>query len=347
MKAKRIGILAYDDADLLDIGGPAKVFHQASEQLVRAGSADAPVYEVEFLSRDGGPIRTEFGARLETTGIGAVRPSRFDTVLVSGSGATAASGDPVVLDWLRQASTKVRRLGSTCTGAFVLAAAGLLDGRRAATHWAYCRELQAAYPAVRVDAESIYVEDGLWTSAGVTSGMDMALAMVEQDFGRELALQTARLLVIFLKRPGGQSQFSAPLQSQSAEGALASLLEWILANPAADLRTEQLAERAHMSLRNFHRAFHHATSTSPAEWVEMARLEEAKRLLEQTGLHVDQVALRAGFIQYERMRRVFGRRLGITPGEYRDRFARPAPTRDPAVELPLRRSAARYPESLA
>lgn len=347
MEPKRIGILIYDAVDLLDVGGPAKVFHQASEQLVRAGSADAPIYRVEFLSRDGGPVRTEFGARLETTGIGSVRPSRFDTIIVSGSGATDASRDAIILDWLRQASRKVRRLGSTCTGAFVLAAAGLLDGRRAATHWAYCRELQAAYPEVSVDAESIYVEDRFWTSAGVTSGMDMALAMVEQDFGRELALQTARLLVIFLKRPGGQSQFSAPLQSQSVEGALASLLEWILANPAADLRTEQLAERAHMSLRNLHRAFQNATSASPAEWVEMARLEEAKRLLEQTGLHVDQVALKTGFVQYERMRRVFGRRLGITPGEYRARFARPAPTRDPAVELPLRGAAARQPRGFA
>ena len=208
----------------------------------------------------------------------------------------------------------------------MLAVAGLLEGRRAATHWAYCDLLQATFPHIRVDRDSIFVEDGgIWTSAGVTSGMDMALAMVEEDHGRELALLVARMLVVFLKRPGGQSQFSMPLQSQSVEGPLAPLLHWIIEHPDADLRTETLSERAHMSLRNFYRAFESATGSSPADWVEETRMQIAKRLLEQTAQHVDQVARKAGFLSYERMRRTFARRIGVTPAAYRARFARPQP----------------------
>jgi transcriptional regulator GlxA family with amidase domain len=236
---------------------------------------------------------------------------------------------------LRDAAPVVRRLGSTCTGAFVLAAAGLLDGRRAATHWAYCDRLQRQYPAIEVDGDSIFVEDqGVWTSAGVTAGMDLALAMVEEDFEPDLALAVARRLVLFLKRPGGQSQFSAPLQSQSVEGQLKPLLKWILDNPAADLRTDKLADRANMSLRNFHRAFLSATGKPPAEWVEEMRMQLAKRLLEQTDHHVDQVAVKAGFGTYQRMWRAFMRQIGVTPAAYRARFAKAARARHmPALRL--------------
>ena len=333
---RRVALLVFDDADLLDVGGTAGVFQSAAGQLIRCGLASRTAYDVALLSRDGGPIRTDLGVGLDTLPMRSVDPAQIDTLLVTGGGAREASRDAEIVAWVRDARPNVRRLGSTCTGAFVLAAAGLLDGRRAATHWAYCDELAALHPRISVDSDSIFVEgDGLWTSAGSTSGMDMALAMVEQDYGRELALQVARRLVIFLKRPGGQSQFSAPLRTQASEGPLAPLLRWIVENPDADLRTEMLAERAHMSLRSFHRAFLAATGTPPAEWVELARMEVAKRLLEQTAIQVDQVALKAGFSSYERMRRAFARRTGITPAAYRARFARTALRSEPAIDAAL------------
>lgn len=334
-KIRRIGLILFDDTDLLDTAGPARVFHSAAKQLVRTGAAAEPPYQVDFLSKEGGFVPTSLGFRLETQPIREIAPGEYDTIIVSGGGVEDANCDPDIVAWLQRNHGKARRVGSTCTGAFVLAAAGLLDGRRAATHWAYCDTLQASFADVDVDRDSIFVEDrGIWTSAGVTSGMDMALAMVEEDHGRELALLVARMLVVFLKRPGGQSQFSAPLQSQSVEGPLAPLLHWIVENPGADLRTERLSERANMSLRNFYRAFEDATGTSPAEWVELSRLQIAKRLLEQTEHHVDQVAVKSGFLNYERMRRTFSRRMGVSPAAYRARFTRPA-ARHGAADLSL------------
>ncbi|HVL78706.1 MAG TPA: DJ-1/PfpI family protein [Sphingomicrobium sp.] len=322
---RKIAIIVFEDTNLLDVAGPAQVFRTAAEQLIAAGAAVEPPYEIVLLSAGGGAVTSSPGVQLLTTGLADAPCSDFDTVLASGGhGAQAAASNERVLGWLREASGKVRRIGSICTGAFLLAAAGLLHGRRAATHWGYCGELQASYPDVDVDSDSIFVEDaGCWTSAGVTSGMDMALAMVEEDHGRELSLLVARRLVVFLKRPGGQSQFSAPLEAQSTEGPLAPLLNSIVDNPAADLRTEALAERANMSLRNFYRVFEETTGVPPAEWVERARLQIARRLLEQTSKHVEQVADQAGFGSGDRMRRVFLRRLGVSPSDYRARFTRP------------------------
>lgn len=336
---KLVAIFVCEGIGLIDIGGPAAVFQTASEQLIRTGLTREDVYAVELLSRDGGVISTDIGAGVETRTIRSIAATEIDTLLVTGA-TERARCDPEIVAWLSQARPHVRRLGSTCTGSLLLAATGMLDGLRAATHWAHCARMEKLYPEVHVDHESIFViDDGIWTSAGSTAGMDMALAMVEQDFGRELALQVARRLVIFLKRPGGQSQFSPQLESQAVEGPLAHLLEWIVANPDADLGTEALAERAHMSLRNFHRAFTMATGSSPAEWVERARMEVAKRLLEQTQMHVQQVARSAGFGNYERMRRAFARRIGITPAEYRERFARTALVRNPSIEAGMLLSA--------
>jgi transcriptional regulator GlxA family with amidase domain len=322
---RKIAIIAFEDTNLLDVAGPAQVFRTAAEQLCVTGAAGALAYEVTLLSSEGGLVTSSPGVQLATTSLCDLEPEAFDTILVSGGhGAQSAGADERLSIWLKRAAGRVRRIGSICTGAFVLAAAGLLKGRRAATHWGYCGDLQASYPDIDVDADSIFVEDhGCWTSAGVTSGMDMALAMVEEDHGRDLSLLVARRLVVFLKRPGGQSQFSAPLAAQTAVGPLSPLLSWIIENPAADLRTEALAERAGMSLRNFYRAFEGATGAPPADWVERARLEIARRLLEQTSLYVEQVATRSGFSTGDRMRRVFLRRLGVAPGDYRARFTRP------------------------
>ena len=320
---KRIAMIAFDDADLFDIAGPDKVFHSAARFLVHLGVADRHLYRIDLFSPDGGLTRTLQEIRIETLAMRELATGEYDTIIVVG-GIDRACRDPRVIGWLQRNHRKARRVSSVCMGAFALAEAGLLDGRRAATHWMDCDALQAGYPAIEVDRDSIFVEDrGVWTSAGMTAGIDMALAMVEEDHDRELALLVARSLVVFLQRSGGQSQFSKELVSQTVEGPIAPLLRWIIEHPGDDLRAEVLAERVHMSLRSFYRAFEGATGKSPAEWVETIRLEIAKRLLERTGQRVDQIAWQAGFANYERMRRAFIRRIGVAPAAYRARFSRP------------------------
>jgi transcriptional regulator GlxA family with amidase domain len=253
--------------------------------------------------------------------------------------------DPRLVDCIVRNRTSIRRIAAVCTGAFVLAAAGLLDGRRAVTHWKDCDALARRFPAIDVDPNSIFTEDdGVWTSAGVSAGIDMALAMIEQDYGPELAMSVARSMVVFLKRPGGQAQVSMLLQSQDNSGPIGELLKWIADNPSEDLRAETLADRVHMSLRNFYRAFEQVTHVSPAEWVEATRLEVAKRLLEQTGEYAEQVAVKSGFITYERMRRTFIRRLGVSPMAYRGRVALPADT--PTPEIYVHRESSNPKESM-
>jgi transcriptional regulator GlxA family with amidase domain len=220
----------------------------------------------------------------------------------------------------------VRRLGSVCTGAFILAAAGLLDGRRATTHWRYCAELAATYPAIIVEPDALHIRDGaVTTSAGVTAGMDLALALLEEDCGRRLALATAREIVAFLKRPGGQSQFSTHLEAQAADLPVRGLQEWILSSLAQDLSVEALAARTAMSPRHFARVFARETGTTPAKFVERARIEAARRVLESSALSLDVVAERCGFGHQETMRRVFQRHLKVAPQAYRRRFRAPAP----------------------
>ena len=224
--------------------------------------------------------------------------------------------------WLRGAAGRSRRTASVCTGAFLLARAGLLDGRRATTHWAFAQRLADEHPAIRVEPDRIFVRDGqVWSSAGVTAGMDLALALVEADHGREASLEVARWLVVFVRRPGGQSQFSVPLASQAAEREpLREVQERVLADPRGDHTVETLAAAACMSPRNFSRAFVREVGLTPAAWVETVRVQCAQRLLEAGSQPIETVARESGFGTVETLRRAFGRRLGVSPGQYRDRF---------------------------
>jgi transcriptional regulator GlxA family with amidase domain len=320
---KRIGVVVFEGSDLMDFAGPVSVFHCAANQLKAMGTSDQLPYKIEPLSIDGGAVKTLEGVAISTEKVTEPESGHFDTIILSGGIVDELSCDPRLVAWIKRNQGRARRVASVCSGAFILARAGLLDGRSATTHWHECEHLQQSFPKILVRPDALYVQDGkFWTAAGVTSGIDMAMAMVEEDFGRELTLTVARRLVVFLKRPGGQSQFSAPLRSQSADGPLAALLGWIVNNPTEDLRAELLAERANMSLRNFYRAFECATGMTPGDWVEMVRLEIARRLLEQSSDHVDQIAFRSGFASSSTMRRVFARRLGVTPTAYRLRFSR-------------------------
>lgn len=318
---RNIAILGFPDSQLLDIAGPAQVFASASE-LVEGRAA--PAYRVAVVSRDGGEIVTSSGVGLSSISFDDAAARAFDTVIASGGhGVHAAATDIPTVDWLRARAAAARRACSVCTGAFLLAAAGVLAGRRAATHWRYCDMLSGRYPDIQVDRDPIFIEDGgVWTSAGVTAGIDLSLALVEADFGRRLALQTARRLVVFMKRPGGQSQFSSTLAAQLSDtGDFAELHAWMADNLSADLRVDRLAERAGMSPRNFARQYRDRTGMTPAKAVTALRVEAARRLLEETALPVGQVALRCGFREEERMRRAFVARLGVAPGRYRQRFS--------------------------
>ena len=313
---RRSFILVFGDPELLDIAGPDKVFPSAADGLVQLGAADEPLYSVDLFSPDGGLVRTRQDIRVETMPIHDLAPGECDTIIAVG-GREAAGRDPRAIDWLRRNHPRVRRISAISVGAFALAEARLLDGRRATTHWRECATLQADYPAISVDPKAAFVEDrGIWTSAGMTAGIDMALAMVARDHGHELALLVARDLAAFPHR--AEEPVGNP-----AEGPIAVLLRWIVEHPGDDLRAERLAERAHMSLRNFYRAFENATGDSPAEWVEALRVEIAKRLLQRTSRRVEQIAWEAGFASYQRMRRAFVRRVGIAPGDYRARFSPP------------------------
>jgi transcriptional regulator GlxA family with amidase domain len=246
-----------------------------------------------------------------------------DTLLVAGGvGTAAALRDAELVRWIRTMAPRVRRLGSVCSGSFLLAEAGLLDGRRATTHWAWCATLAERYPAVTVASDPIFVRDGtIYTSAGVTAGMDLALALVEEDHGREVALDVARQLVMFLRRPGGQSQFSAQLAAQSAEREpLRDLQAWIGEHPEADLSVPALARRVAMSPRNFARVFTREVGVTPARFVESVRVEAARRRLEESAAGVDSVAAACGFGTAESMRRAFLRTVRVPPAAYRHRF---------------------------
>jgi transcriptional regulator GlxA family with amidase domain len=258
------------------------------------------------------------------TGADTDADADVDTLLVCGGpGVEAAERDERLMRWLQVTSGNARRVAAVCTGALLLARAGLLDGRRATTHWAYCRRLADRHPQVTVEPDAIFVRDGrIWTSAGVTAGMDLALALVEEDLGPDVALEIARWLVLFARRPGGQSQFSSRLAGQRPRSdPLRSVTGWIQENLTADLRVEALAERACMSPRNFSRAFRREAAMTPAKYVEIARLEAARQALADSADGIDAVAARCGFGTAETMRRAFHRHLGIGPADYRERFS--------------------------
>jgi transcriptional regulator GlxA family with amidase domain len=313
---RRIVFVAFDRLQALDLVGPVEVFSLASRLF-----GDA--YEIEVVAPDGAELSTSSGLRMLPHGSVAGCRGSIDTlVVVGGEGVVGALGDDALVRWISRAATRARRVASVCNGAFLLAAAGLLDGRRATTHWAACAELKRRHPEIELEPDSIFVKDGdVYSSAGVTAGMDLSLALVEEDLGRKAALEVARWLVLFLKRPGGQSQFSSQLAAQVAERQpLRDLQAWIADNLDADLSVPALAERSCMSPRNFARAFRHEIGVTPGAYVEAARVEAARIALDGTQEPIDGVARRCGFGTVETMRRAFHRRLGVGPGGYRDRF---------------------------
>jgi transcriptional regulator GlxA family with amidase domain len=301
------------------VTGPAEVLRAASK-------IHPPGYDVTVVAPEEGPLETSTVALAPDASISACSWAIDTLIVAGGAGTRRAEEDERLIDWIGAAAKRSRRVASVCTGAFLLAKAGLLDGRRATTHWASCADLAQRYPAVTVEPDPIFVRDGhVATSAGVTAGMDLALALVEEDLGRDVALDAARWLVLFLKRPGGQSQFSAQLAAQSADRPpLRELQAWIPDHLDEDLSVPALASRACMSERNFARAFRRETGVTPAAYVEAARVESARIALETGGLPVENVARQAGFGTVETMRRAFRRRVGVSPVDYRSRFRRQA-----------------------
>ncbi|QHJ00666.1 helix-turn-helix domain-containing protein [Xylophilus rhododendri] len=316
-----VDIVVYPGFKALEAIGPMSVFDYANVHLARRG--DPPGYRVNVAAQRVGPVPSDTSMQLHASrALG--QDDLPDLALVVGSREieAALASAPGIVDWLRAAAPRLPRLVSLCSGSFFLAAAGLLEGRRAATHWSVAALLQQRHPQVQVDADAIYVREGrLWTSAGVTAGIDLALALVEEDFGRTLALEVARDLVMYLKRPGGQSQFSVHLASQATGHAgIREVQDWTLAHLDEALSPAQLADRAAMSERNFRRVFLQETGQSPSEFIETARLERARRLLEESDLPLKTVAARVGLRSEQPLRHLFVRRLGITPQAYRDRF---------------------------
>jgi transcriptional regulator GlxA family with amidase domain len=319
----KVVMVVYPDVQVLDVTGPLEVFANANRRCDELGERRVPRYALELVAPEAGPVRTTSGIELVVAR--ALRDVRgpIDTLVVAGGdGSRAAVRDRALISFIRRAAPRARRVASVCTGAFLLAEAGLLDGRRATTHWHACATLAARYPRVTVETDPIFVRDGkYWSSAGVCAGMDLALALVEQDHGRELALTVARRLVLFLKRPGGQSQFSAALEAQATEHErLRELQTWAQQNLAGELGVAALARRVAMSPRNFARVFAREVGETPARWVERARVEAARRLLEESDAGVEAVAARCGFGSAESLRRAFLRRVRVSPAAYRSRF---------------------------
>lgn len=317
--ARVIEVLAYPAVQLLDVTGPLQVFATANEQVVQAGGT-AP-YVLRVVAKDRSRVAASSGLEVVTDALPHSAAALDTLVVAGGPGVDVAAADPALLAWLRRRVRKARRVASVCTGAFLLGASGALDGRRAVTHWSYCAELARRFPAVRVESDPIFVRDGaMWTSAGVTAGIDLALALVEEDLGRTTALAVARYLVVFLKRPGGQAQFSETLSLQSAEDEFGALHDWIIKHLSSDLSLSRLANQAGMSERSFSRHYARATGQTPLRAIERLRVEAARRMLSETRLPVKRISRRCGFGSEETMRRSFLRVLSTAPQDYRRRF---------------------------
>jgi transcriptional regulator GlxA family with amidase domain len=311
-------LVLFDGVQSLDVTGPLEALAGARTETGEPG------YAVRTASLDGGTVRTSSGLRL--TPDGALRelpgPHRLDLLLLPG-GHGAQHADPELIAWVREHAGQAGRLASVCTGAFVLAEAGLLAGKRVTTHWAYCDRLAAKYPDLTVDPDPIFIRDGdVITSAGVTSGIDLALALIEEDLGRAAALTVARHLVVFLRRPGSQSQFSAQLQAQTAASKpIRHVQQWITEHPAENLSVEALALRASLSPRQFARAFAAEVGLTPGRYVDNVRIEAARRCLEDSADGIEEAARACGYGTPEAMRRAFIKTLGVSPAEYRRRFS--------------------------
>ena len=315
---RHVVIVAYPGVQSLDVTGPLEVFATANAQ-----GAD-PAYLTTVASPAGGVLRTSSGLAIVADRAITDVDHPIDTLVIAGGdGTVGAVADQTLTDWVHAAAGRTRRVTSVCSGAFVLAAAGLLDGRRATTHWSVCDLMARLHPAVDVDSDRIYVRDGhVWTSAGVTAGMDLALALAEHDHGSAIALEVARQLVLFTQRSGGQSQFSAQLTVSRAEREpLREVLAHIAENLDADLSVPMLARRAAMSSRTFARTFRAEVGTTPAAFVQASRVESARRLLETTGQGTAEIARACGFGTVETMHRAFRRTVHTTPGQYRRHFS--------------------------
>ena len=314
-----IEVLAFPSVQLLDVTGPVQVFASANDFAAEAGAA--PPYELRVVTQAGRSVTASGGVGLSAVALPPIGAPLDTFMIAGGQGVETAVADLELVDWVRQRAKDARRVASVCTGAFLLAASGVLDGKRAATHWSLCAELARRFPAIRVEPDPIFVRDGsIWTSAGVTAGIDLALALVEQDLGRAAALAVARYLVVFLKRPGGQAQFSAALALQAAEDKFGALHDWIGKHLAEDISLPVLARQAGMSERSFSRHYAEATGLTPGRAVEQLRVEAARRLLLESRLPAKRISQRCGFGSEETMRRSFMRLLAVSPQDYRARF---------------------------
>jgi transcriptional regulator GlxA family with amidase domain len=319
----RVAILALPNARAIEITGPAEVFNEASRLL------GVPLrYSVEILATDNDPISVTGGLRLLPDHTIDDAGERIDTLIAAGPSEAIAAGssevefEPTVVQWLGRRFKRLRRCGAVGSGVFLLGAAGLLDGHRATAHWEHIERLTAKYPGATIERGCIFVRDGsIYTSAGATACLDLALALVEEDFGRDLALAVARRLVMFMKRPGGQDQISAHLTAQSStKSSIQRVQQWVLDNLSADHSIASLAKRAAMSPRNFSRVFRRETKVTPAEFVKMAQMQAARQMLEDTDIPLQRLAHFCGFGNVDSMRRSFVRTLGMRPTEYRRKF---------------------------
>jgi transcriptional regulator GlxA family with amidase domain len=320
MSVRTVLILLFDGVQSLDVTGPLEVFDSAKDHLASRGAPTR--YQIRIASLGAATVTSSSGLGLvPDADLRTLSGAGIDTIVVPG-GEGAALADPELISWLREQGPLARRIASVCTGAFLLAGAGLLAGRRATTHWAHAAALAQRFPDVSVDADPIFIRDGpVATSAGVTAGIDLALALVEEDAGHDVALRVARGLVVYLRRPGGQAQFSAQLRIQSAQRApLRDVQHWISEHPSADLSVSALAARAGLSPRQFARAFAAETGLPPGKFVAGIRLETARRMLEDSRGGVSQVARACGYGTPEAMRRAFVQSLGVPPASYRHRF---------------------------
>jgi transcriptional regulator GlxA family with amidase domain len=320
---RTIAALAYPGLQLLDVVGPLETFNLASQQLIDDGEAREPAYRVRVISKDGGSVRSMSGIAVAADGALDTPLGDIDTLLVPGAltGDTRFFEDPALIAFVSKAHGQVRRLCSVCSGALLLASAGVLDGRRATTHWMDAEELRVRFPQVRVESNRIYLEDGgIYTSGGITAGIDLALALVEEDHSRRVALKVAKRLLVFLKRPGDQLQFNAFIAAQAQPTKFAALLDWLTDNLHRDIDTRLLAARACMSERHFRRRFRSELGMSVGDYLTRTRVTKAQSLLETTSLPVASVAKQCGFTSADAMRYAFSSELDVTPSAYRARF---------------------------